>query len=55
MGMAITSITSRVLKAVDPRYIGSASGVLATVLQVGGAQLLMAGLAQLLPRLAASR
>jgi EmrB/QacA subfamily drug resistance transporter len=87
MGMVITSISSRVLRAVDPRYIGSAAGVLATVLQVGGAvgvaligvvffgavtngyshafqvslvalagaQLLLAALAQFLPRLAQAR
>jgi EmrB/QacA subfamily drug resistance transporter len=37
MGMVITSISSRVLRAVEPRHIGPAAGVLATTLQVGGA------------------
>ena len=87
MGMVITSISSRVLRAVEPRYIGSAAGVLATILQVGGAvgvaligvvffgavtggyphafqvslvalggaQLLLAALAQFLPRNAKAR
>jgi hypothetical protein len=37
MGMTLAPITSQVLAAVAPRHIGSAAGILATVVQVGGA------------------